>query len=317
MPNDWILFYKELIGVTIVLPWLILRFFQGRYRHTSKRLLLFVALAAVLCELVGARLHVLGFAVIGLVVAVPLVQSSTLLGTAFFGRLFLGDPLSKKRMVAIAVLITSVILLSIGKEATAVLPAESTVPDTARQDAGLFFLVAAGTVVAGIAYSIYIVTLRYAIRKYWDDSGSVWLSLQFTHWAGYDIPRQRDLQAEERTYSPFPVTLMLCTVLVVGVVTFGLCLFFSGRGTLSFVDVPAVAWRIIPIAGVANMIGLHFQIQGLRMTSAVQASLIAVGQIVVLSFIGFFFFNEPVNVLVVLGLILTLSGVVMAARPEK
>jgi drug/metabolite transporter (DMT)-like permease len=65
------------------------------------------------------------------------------------------------------------------------------------------------------------------------------------------------------------------------------------------------------------MVGFFFQIQGLRMTTAVQASLIAVSQILVLALIGFTFFNETINLLVLAGLILTVYGVVMSAKPEK
>ena len=313
IPNDWILFYKELIGFAIILPWLTLRFFQGRYHHTSKRLILFVALAAILCELIGARLHVLGFAVIGLLVAVPLVQSSTLLGTAVFGRIFLGDPISRKRITAIAILISSVILLSIGKEFTAT--QGETEAEAVQHNMGLFLLVAAGTVIAGIAYSIYIVMIRFAIRKYWHDENSVWMSFQFSQWAGYDYPKRTSV-SDWKHYAPFPVTLMMSIVLGVGIITFGLCLFFS-QGMVGFTDAPEAAWRLVPISGVANMVGFFFQIQGLRMTTAVQASLIAVSQMLVLSFIGFFFFDEPINLLVVLGLSLTAVGVVMSARPEK
>lgn len=304
---DWILFFKETIGLSLLLPWLALRYGQGRYNWVSKRLLYYLVVAAVICQLFGAHLHVIGFALIGLVVTVPLVQSSTLLGTALLGRYYLGDPLSHRRKIAIGILIVAVILLSVGKELL-----NESLHDTASQTStGLFLAVAAGVVFAGLSYSVYVIILRQVGRRFWNDENSVWLSFQVTQWVGYDFPRN----APQRLYAPLPVTLMMAIVLGVGIVVFGSSLYFR-KGFEAFHAVPPMAWRVIWISGVCNMIGFFFQVQGLRFTSAVQASLIAVSQILVLALIGFVFFKEPVNTLVVLGLALTAYGVVLSAKPE-
>jgi drug/metabolite transporter (DMT)-like permease len=312
--TDWILFYKELIGFSILLPWVFLRFFQGRFQRISRRLIIYVVMAAVICEFVGAHLQVLGYAIIGLVVTVPLIQSSTLIGVAILGRYFLGDLLSRRRSLAICVLIVAVVLLSIGKELT--------VQDGGNQRGGLLFIViATGAVVAGIAYSIYVVLLRYTVHKYWNDGSSVWQSFQFTKWVGFDLPAQ-EINSNNgqlnvvRSYAPFPVTLMMSIILGVGVLIFGICIWMKG-GTAGFYTVPVVAWYFIPVAGLSNVIGFFCQIQGLRMTSAVQASLIGVTQMIFLSVIGFLYFREPINFVVVSGLILTAYGVIISAKPEK
>ncbi|MDR2756752.1 MAG: DMT family transporter [Planctomycetaceae bacterium] len=308
--NDWILFYKESVGLFILIPWLMLRLFQGRFQFISKRLIFYVMFAAVFCQLIGAHLQVLGYAVIGLVIAVPLIQSSTLLGVAILGRYLLGDPLSQRRKIAMIILITAVILLSVGKELTL----ESGTAIVQSQNTGFFLLIAAGTILAGISYSIYIIILRHVIRKYWNENNSAWLSFQFSQWVGFDF---RNSPCETgKCYAPFPVTLMMCVVLSVGIIIFGSCLFWK-QGITGFYNVPRWAWGVIPISGICNTLGFFFQIQGLRMTTAVQASLIAVSQILVLSLIGFAFFNETINLLVLLGLMLTVYGVVMSAKPEK
>ena len=305
--NDWILFYKETIGLLILLPWLLLRFGQGRFQYTSKRLILTVILAAVLCQLIGARLHVQGFAVIGLIIAVPLIQSSTLLGVALIGHLVLGDTLSRRRQIAITILLIAITILSVGKG----IASGEQQPGT-QTSAGYFLLVAAGTVVAGFSYAIYITMLRHAIRQYWKDENSTWLSFKFRRWIGYDHTKK----PEERFYSPFPVTLMMSLVLGTGIVIFGSCLFYKS-GIAGFYDVPKIAWYCIPISGLCNAIGFFFQIQGLRMTSAVQASLIAVSQMLLLSLIGYLCFDEAVNTVVMIGLGLTVYGVFMSAKPER
>ena len=306
IPLDWILFFKESVGLLLLLPWLCLRFGQGRFRHTSRRLMIYVLLAAVLCQLFGARLHVLGFAVIGLIIAVPLIQSSTLLGVAVLGHFVLGDSLSRWRKISITILVVAITILSIGKGLLAAPPSEQTV------SASVFLLVAAGTIVAGLSYSVYIVMLRYIIRKYWKEENSTWHSFQFHRWIGHDFEKQ----TAKQLYSPFPVTLMMALVLSVGIVIFGTCL-YGKHGITGFYNVPEIAWRCILLSGICNAVGFFFQIQGLRMTSAVQASLIAVSQMILLSLIGHYFFAEAINLVVLLGLGLTFCGVVMSALPEK
>ena len=303
---DWFLCSKETIGVVCLTPWILFRFFQGRYRLVSKRLLVYIIVASVFCQFIGARLHMVAFSVLGLVIAVPIVQASTMLGTAYLGQYVLGDPLSRRRKIAMSILITAVVLLSLGKE-WAVTQSEGP-----QVSSGYFLLIAAGTIVAGAAYSIYIIILRYAGRRFWGAEDSVWASFRFSQWVGYDFSDH----PPQRHYSPVPVTLTMLIVLCVGIITFGSCLFLR-RGLDGFTNVPPIAWKLIPITGLCNMVGFFFQVQGLRLTSAVQASLIAVSQILVLSLIGMILFGEPTTPLVWIGLSLTACGVVLSAKPEK
>jgi drug/metabolite transporter (DMT)-like permease len=305
---DSILFYKESIGLLLLTPWLLFRWGQGRFQYSSKRLAFYIFIAAILCQLIGARLQVLGYAVIGLIIAVPLIQSSVLFGVAILGYYIFGDPLSRRRKIAIAILIVAVVILSVGKELTITEPS----PEKETVSAGLFLLVAAGSIVTGIAYAIYVTILRYVIRQYWKDENSAWLSFKFRHWIGHDHTKQPG----QRFYSPFPVTLTMSIVLSVGIVIFGTFLYCK-HGVAGFSNVPQVAWYGLLVSGVANMVGFFFQIQGLRLTSAVQASLIAISQMLILSLIGYLFFHEAVNVLVMVGLGLTVYGVFMSAKPEK
>ena len=313
--NDWILFYKETVGFSILIPWLLFRLGQGRFQFISKRLILLVILAAIFCQLIGARLHMLGFAVVGLIIAVPLIQSSTLLSVAMIGHFILGDPLSRRRRIAMTILVVAITIISIGKGLTGTNQAsgENTV------SAGYFLLVAAGTVVTGIMYAIYIVMLRYVIRQHWKDENSARLSFKFRHWIGHDHVKQPN----HRFYSPFPVTFTMGIVLSVGMVIFG-TLLYGKYGLAGFYTVPHlagtpahIAWQCILISGISNAIGFFFQVQGLRMTSAVQASFIAVCQMLLLSLIGYWYFDEAINTVVMVGLGLIVFGVFLSAKPER
>ena len=305
--HTWILLYKEFISLVILLPWLFFRWMQGRFQYCSKRLILYIIIAAVICQFFGSQLQVLGYAVIGLIVAVPLIQASTLLGVAVLGYFVFGDALSRRRKYAITILIIAVTILSIGKELT---QGEATAGSTVNP--GTFLLVAAGAVVAGIAYAIYIIMLRYAIRKFWNDENSARLSFSFQCWIGHDYVKCPG----KRFYAPFPVTLAMAIILAVGVVIFG-SLLYGKHGITGFYNVPPVAWYGILISGICNLTGFFFQVQGLRMTSAVQASIISISQMLLLSLVGYLFFHEAVNVIVMIGLGLTIYGIVISAKPES
>ena len=305
---DWILFHKEAIGLTILFPWLCVRWGQGRFQYCSKRLMLYVVIASIFCQLIGSRLQVLGYAVIGLIIAVPVIQSSILLGVAVLGYFVFGESLSRRRKTAIAILIVAVTILSIGKELT---NAEET-REGADIGTGYFLLVAAGAVVAGTAFAIYIVILRYVIRQFWRDENSARLSFSFRHWIGHDYVKQ----SNERFYAPSSVTLIIVIVLAMGTVLFGASL-YNKCGASGFYNVPQAAWFAIVISGTCNLIGFIFQVQGLRMTSAVQASLIAISQMLLLAVIGYLFFHEAINIVVMIGIGLTVYGVFMSAKPEN
>ena len=306
--HSWILFYKETIGVSILLPWLLLRWGQGRFRHISKRLILLIIIAAIVCQLIGAPLHVLGLAVVGLIITTPLVQSATLLGVAMIGYFIFGESLSRGRKIAIAVLIVAMTVLSIGRAMIAD-PQDESVETVS---AGLFLLVAAGVTVAGIAYAVYIVMMRYMIRQHWQDENSVGLSFKFRHWIGHNYEKKPGV----KLYSPFPVTLAAAIVLGIGMIIFG-TMIYSKQGIAGFYNVDGWVWQVILISGTCNLVGFFFQLQGLRMTSAVQAALIAVSQMLLLSLVGYLFFEEAINAVVMVGLGLTVYGVIMSAKPER
>jgi drug/metabolite transporter (DMT)-like permease len=305
---DWILCYKELIGFSLLIPWLLFRWYQGRLMYISKRLIFYVIIAAIICQLIGSHLQLLGYAVIGLIISVPLIQSATLLGVALLGYMILGEPLSLRRKTAIVILIAAVTILSIGKSV-----AGGTAADGTQQSLPLLIstAAAAGAFLAGIAFSVYIIILRGVVRRYWKDENSPRQSFSVRHWVGYDYVTKKG----DCFYSPFPVTLMMAVVFGIGILIFGFFL-YAKHGSAGFYDVPSIAWCLIPVSGICNTIGFFFQIQGLRMTTAVQASLVAVSQILILSFIGYLFFGEAVNVLVIFGLVLTSYGVIMSAKPE-
>lgn len=334
--NDWTLFWKELTGLTILLPWLLYRLVQRRYRYISKRLILWLLVGATFCELVGSRLQMHAYMVVGILISAPIIQASTMSGAAFLGRVFLKDRLSFWKKVAMGVLLLAVFLLLLGKEMTGAssfrsMPGQTVVSATAMRTAAtaeigmpdeqvegnhwlLFILAGIGAVFAGLSYSIHLVVIRYAGRRHWrDDLYGQWDGLRLRHWIGHDrMPRAKE-HSGPRYYSPFPITLIMAIVLCVGVVSFAGCL-YARRGWTGFIDQPILCWKLVAVSGCCNLAGFLLQVQGLRMTTASQVSLVAVSQFLFLALIGMCFFGEPTNAIIWTGIFLTVFGVLLSVK---
>ncbi len=326
--NDWSLFWKEFAGLCVLVPWLLLRCLQGRYRLLSKRLFLWLILGGTLCELVGARLQMYAYLTVGILISAPLIQAASMGGTAALGSLVLRDPLSIHKKIAMGVLVLATVLLLFGKE----LAAEHVVAETGATGTGTSssafpcLLAGLGSLAAGVSYSIHMVIVRFVGHVHWrDDLYTARQSMRFRHWIGHDLRGRDDTPDGSRFYSPFPVTLIMGTIFGVGVFWFGLCL-YRKTGWDGFLHIATVdgqwldmektarSWWLVGISGFCNMVGFFFQVQGLRMTSAVQVSLVAVSQFLFLALFGMFFFGEPTNAIIWTGVALAVCGVLLSAK---
>jgi drug/metabolite transporter (DMT)-like permease len=261
-------------------------------------------------------------------------------GNALLGRYWLGDRLSVWKKIAIAILLPAVVVILVGKELT-VNDAQNATPtvdtnvssnvetnvtakftsETTNRTNNLFSYLFAGigAIVAGLAYAVHMVIVRYAGHKYWDDNRySAWQSMRFIHWIGHDQPSRRLARqnGDGGFYAPFPVTLIMAIILLVGIFAFGGCL-IEREGIAGLWDEPADCWHLVIATGLCNVIGFFFQVQGLRMTVAAQVSIVATGQFVFLALFGMFVFKEQSNAVIWLGVVLVVIGVLISAKQEK
>jgi drug/metabolite transporter (DMT)-like permease len=297
-----------------------------------------------ICEFVGARLQLYAYVTIGILIAAPLIQGASMSGNALLGRYWLGDRLSIWKKVAIAILLPAVVVTLVGKELTVNsaqnVTTDSTTNITTNVESNTttnitanvtsdvdgnnnsfysYLLAGIGSVVAGFAYALHMVIVRYAGHKYWDDNRySAWQSMRFRHWIGHDKPSRNKSRnrGDSGFYAPFPVTLIMAIILFVGILAFGGCL-LEREGIAGLWDEPTDCWYLVVATGLCNVIGFFFQVQGLRMTAAAQVSIVATGQFVFLALFGMFVFNEQSNLVIWLGVALVVIGVLISAKQEK
>jgi len=147
--TSWIVFVKEMVTVLAVTPVILILILSGRYRLPALKWVLYIFTGGILCELIGVRLHVEAFALIGIVISVPLIQSANFVFSSLLGRMFLKEKISRRCLAAMLILIVSMIFLTFG-------------PQSALQQlTWKLIFVGLGAVVAGLMYSIHIVFLRF------------------------------------------------------------------------------------------------------------------------------------------------------------
>jgi len=274
----WVLCMKELVCVVCVTPAILFWAVRRQYVWPSWQWIVFLLIGGFVCEFVGARLHLWAIGTIGLIVSLPLLQASNIVCSAGIGHSFLGERVSGRCKLAMGVMLAAICCLFFG-------PAPSDAEQSSQQIAGNTLLLGGiGAIVAGVAYSVYIVFLRRSSNS-----------------------RQ------------VPISFIAVEITGIGVVIFGFEFIRDHSYQISALwsDIPAQVWWLVIVAGLFNMIGFLFQITGIRYTLVARAQMISVAQIVVGTLFGVFFYNESTNAMIWLGVSLTVLGIVIVSTPGK
>jgi len=151
----WCVCNKEVVTVAAVGPWLLYRALRRLPTFPSRRALItlvLVGLAVQLAANVGAQW---AFGVVGLAVAVPAIIGVMLTAGGAMGLLFLGEPVSRRSVAAIGLLLGSLALLGLAARAAGkTVSAESGLP--------LITLGVAAACLAGAIYALLTTTIRRA-----------------------------------------------------------------------------------------------------------------------------------------------------------
>lgn len=275
---DWTLCVKESVTVLTALPILLIQTIRGRYRYPSWNTFVALLIAGFFCQYVGARANLRAYAAIGLVLAIPLIQTFLLLGTAVLDTVCLKEKMTRYKMFVLVLLIAAISLLSFSQ---ASVDSGQRISFSNQAIWGI-----AMTLATGFGYTVFMLILRATLRRERPD-GSI-------------VPE-------------VPLTLVILVICFVGALVGALC-FLNDPTSGSFWDVPTPCWWLALSAGVATFFAFFFKNLGLRHASATKVVFIAVVQIVCLTLLGIFFFHEDTNTFVWLGLLLTCIGVLCAGR---
>jgi drug/metabolite transporter (DMT)-like permease len=113
-----------------------------------------------------------------------------------------------------------------------------------------------------------------------------------------------------------PQTSLLFLVAGMGVATMWPLSFYrmGAAAMLDTVSTPAFLWLIA--ASAFNLIGFFGFAKGLQLTSVVHASVLNASQVAMSAIVGILYFNEPRNLWLALGIIVTVFGITLIDRPS-
>ena len=276
--HSWTICVKEIFTISCLTPVIFFLAIRGKYQWPKLKWVGIIFFGGFCCQYIGARLHLHAFAVLGLVVSVPLLQASNMVFAAVLGRGFLGERVGQRSRVAMFIMLVAMSFLVFGPNKP---DTEQSTQTIARN---VLLLAGIGTVVAGFAYSIHVVLMRWASN-------------------GREMP----------------ITFLAVQITGIGAVIFG-CEFLRDNGwqiSAFWKDITPQVWRLIVLTGFFNMAAFLFQITGLRYTMVARAQMIGVAQIVIGTLFGVFFFQELTNAMIWLGVSLTVLGIYFVSTPGK
>ena len=227
--------------------------------------------------MVGSIPHLLAYAAIGIAIATVVIQASQLIFSSIVGAVWLKERISVSKFVALALLIVAVALLGFSDTNGGQIAGKDM-----RLGLGIFL-----SALTALGYAGQLSIMRRVIRD--------------------EEPDGREKSEAERV----PTSFVMVAVVGVGVVDCGALLTLQ-EGFRVWIEPPAACWKIVLTAGVANMLGFFFQIEGLRRLYVLKQTLVATAQTATLCLLGIFLFGEPFGWTTGLGIALVIAGVVVS-----
>ncbi len=295
----WAVFNRELVTTVVVGVWLLRRAVRLKgtgpicAKHPSGRsaanrtcplstlpagrelgLLLLVGL---LIQVAGNVCVQWSLGVVGLAVTIPAMFGAMITGGAVIGRVWLGERVSGRSIMAIAMLLGSLALLGVGAEAAgcSIAEAKAVTPNPL-----LMVLAVAAAGLAGTVYALLSAVIRRSVTRNTTPAAAAFL-----------------------------VTLM-------GVVSLGpICVYRLGVPAL--LETPVDQIILMIAAGVFNLVAFLAIIHGLQRITVVHANAVNASQVAMAAVAGMALFAEPSTVWLLLGVCLTIFGIVWIDRPAE
>jgi len=155
-PPSWVGCNKELVTVLFVGPWLACRALRGQPVFPSKRSLAILITVGLGVQLVGNLGVQWALGVVGIAVVVTAVFGAMLTVSAVMGRIMLGELVSRRSVVALAVLLTG--LASLGMSSWSI--GKAICPEATSTT---IFLGVVAACTAGAIYAMLTISVRHAV----------------------------------------------------------------------------------------------------------------------------------------------------------
>ncbi|MEZ6129435.1 MAG: DMT family transporter [Planctomycetaceae bacterium] len=252
------------------------RFILQQPCFPTRRAIPALLLAALVMQFGGNLGFQLSLGYIGLAITVPLVFAFIIGSGAVLGRTFLGDPLTPRTVVSMAVMTVSIILLSYAATISATTE-NGPLPVTTQSTTSAALTGIAVAVISGLAYGVNGVVIRRV--------------------------SQRSL----------PIESMMIIYSTTGIVWFGFIGAYM-LGSERLLQVPAQDWGMMLAAGTFNALAFYCIMHALKVMNITQVNVINASQNAMCAVGAVLIFAEPVSVPLVLGIGLSMVGLFVLDR---
>ena len=268
---------RESITPLLIGPWLALCAWRGQRILPRGRVLLLLVLTGLATELIGNIGSFWALGIIGLAIEIPVVVGVTITSATILGRIFLGERVPPRSVLALAILVVSIVLLNLGAgDANHAMAAHAPIL------AGSFWVVSAilVTCAAGVAFGLLSLSIRVAVTNRVTPEAAV-------------------------------VTIAIFGPLCLAPIAFcrsgfQQCLTMSGYG-----------FGLTLLNGLLNTAAFLCLSKGLQRTTIVHANVVNASQIAMATVAGLLLFAEPLGGMLIAGVALTIFGVVLIECPSS
>lgn len=222
-------------------------------------------------QLIGSLGFQFALGHIGLALAVPLNLGALIIGSAILGHWLLGEPVTRRTIVAIVILITAAVVLSLGSDQAAVRQGASS---------GRVALGVLATCASGGGYAFFGATMRRALRQ------------------GLTVP------------------MAMLTSGTTGAILLSL-LAVNRLGLNEIATVSLPQWTVMTLGGVFNVLAFFLISFSLRSIPVVAVNLINASQAAMAAAAGVLLFGERATIPLGLGLLLTVTGLVVLGTGRR
>ena len=266
----WVSCVKAIPTLVFVIPWLLLRYQKGHRATPSRRLVLLMMAVSFVGHLAGNVVFQWSLGIIGLALAVQVTTGSMLLASAVLGWWLLKEQVSNRTIVAILILFAAIVLLSFGSDEATESVLED--PDAAARSLKLATLSVLLVCGSGIGYALFGIVIRHCVQNGMSN----------------------------------PMVLFISST--VGFIVLLIATFISADASVISNTSPEDLTYML-LAGVCNFQAFACLVVALRLLTVTSVNLLNSSQIAIAAIAGVVFFNEPITTPLVLGVMLTIAGV--------
>jgi len=273
----WVSCVKSIPTIALIGPWLFVLAHRGVRILPSAQVFWALVLAGALGQFGGNVMFQWSLGIIGIALAVPICLGSIIVSGAFTGRIFLGETVTRRSAIAVAILIAAIFILSVGAG-----DAYDSVSNGAASPEGSlpYFNICAGIAAAafsGFAYAVLGVVIKYGVN--------------------------------EKT----PASTTMVIIAMIGVIGLGAGSWMR-IGLEQMLATTSTDLGVMTLAGLFNAMAFLALTRALQLTPVTFVNALNASQVAMAAIAGVLIFHEEPSIPMVVGVMLTVVGLLQMRR---